>query len=269
MTATQPTRARVACRRHEELPVTETTHWDNVERIGNTHFTTSRGADRNWNLYYFAVYTRVVEAMLAGERRDTVFDCGTSFGDWLPFLRSQGFRCVIGAEIDPGRASRARERGYDDVFVGDAAEAPYDDGSIDAVVSSDVFVHILRMEDKLKVLQRMRELLRPGGCMIVNHASIRSMELDGDYHVDEYVSFISLDRFLRLVQDEAGFAVEDIQPTYRHWRGQRPPRSVDLTRRFIGTPLGPRIAEFSDRLLGGRVLPIEESDAFYVKLRKR
>jgi len=63
------------------------THWDNISRIGNTHFTTARGAERNWNRYYFATYTRVVRSMLEGESRGTAFDCGTSYGDWLRFLR--------------------------------------------------------------------------------------------------------------------------------------------------------------------------------------
>jgi SAM-dependent methyltransferase len=246
----------------------QATHWDNIAQIGNTHFTTSPGADRNWNLYYFSVYTRIVRAMLAGEARGTVLDCGTSFGEWLPFLREEGFQRVVGAEIDPGRAAEAVRRGYDDVFVGDAADAPYPDGTVDVVVSNDVFVHILDMGDKLRVLRRMHELLKPGGAMVFNHASSLAFHPSPEYLVSGYCSFISLDDLTRLVHDETDFRIEDVQPTYRQWRTRPAPLPVKVSRRLMPTPLGPLAARLADRLTSSRTLPVEESDAFYLKLRK-
>jgi SAM-dependent methyltransferase len=244
------------------------THWDNISRIGNTHFTTARGAERNWNRYYFATYTRVVRSMLEGESRGTAFDCGTSYGDWLRFLRDAGFQRVLGAEIDPGRAAEAQRRGYDDVFVGDAANADAPDGSVDVVLSNDVFVHILRLDDKAAVLANMFRLLRPGGCMIVNHASVRAYRDSPDYLVEGYCSFISLDEFSRLIHERTAFAIEDVRATYRHWRLAPAPRLASARSLLMATPAGPPFAHAMDRWLCPDADGIERSDAFYLKLRK-
>lgn len=244
------------------------THWDNIGRIGNTHFTASRGAERNWNRYYFATYTKVVTSMLEGEPRGTVFDCGTSYGDWLEFLRGAGFQRVLGAEIDPTRAAEARRRGYDDLFVGDAANADMPDYSVDVVVSNDVFVHILRLDDKAAVLANMFRLLRPGGCMIVNHASVHAYRNSSEYLVDAYCSFISMDAFIRLIHENTAFAIEDVRPTYYHWRLVSPPRLAGARSLLMTTGAGPAFACAMDRWLLREADGVEASDAFYLKLRK-
>ena len=141
------------------------THHDNISRIGGTAATARGFIERRWNRYYFQVLKRTVRNMLAGEigANATVLDIGTSHGNWLPLLRQFGFSTVLGVEVDAGRAEEARQAGYDDVYNCDARSVPRPAESIDVAVSNDVFVHILRGEDKAAVVRETERLLRPGG----------------------------------------------------------------------------------------------------------
>ena len=94
-----------------------------------------------------------------------MLDIGTSHGNWLPLLRQFGFSTVLGVEVDAGRAEEARQAGYDDVYNCDARSVPRPAESIDVAVSNDVFVHILRGEDKAAVVPETERLLsgrKPG-----------------------------------------------------------------------------------------------------------
>jgi SAM-dependent methyltransferase len=251
-----------------DVETQEKTHADYVDRIGGTHHTGRTTVEQHWNAYYRRVYERTVSDLLRGETRGTVLDCGTSDGRWYDFLRAEGFARVIGVELDPGRAAAARSRGYDDVHTGDAAELPYDDASVDVAVSNDVFVHILRAEDKLRVLREVERVLKPGGCFVFNQASAVALGGPSEYTVIEHCSFMTLDEVIRLVHDGTGLKVRDVRPSYFHWRTAAPPRALTALRRFVGAPVVPRLlAELDLRWTRSR-LSIDDSDAFYLKLRK-
>jgi len=240
-------------------------HHDYVEVIGETHKTGRSRTERCWNRYYAHVYERIVSGMLPSSR-GTVLDVGTSYGHWLPFLRRAGFKTILGVEIDSGRATRARERGYDDVFNCDAAAVPLADRSCDVAVSNDVFVHILRLEDKIAVLREVERVLRPGGVFIVNHTMSRPYGFRG-YHVDSYCSFLDLDGLLRLVVDNTGFEILDIKPTYYNWRHQKAPLSIRILRRLISLPGIARVLAWLDQRIASRHA-IDDADTVYLLLGK-
>lgn len=104
--------------------------------------------------------------------------------------------------------------------------------------------------------------------MIVNHASVRAYWHSPAYVVDRHCSFISLDEFIRLMHEHTAFAVEDVQPTYRHWRLTSAPRLAAARSLLMTTPVGPSFARYMDQWQGADRGGIESSDAFYLKLRK-
>jgi SAM-dependent methyltransferase len=243
-------------------------HIDYLSVIGNTHATAKSWLDAQWNRYYHAVYVAVVRDLLRGVARGTILDVGTSHGHWCRFFRMQGFRKILGVEIDGGRAALARGAGYDEVFNCDAADTPMLDESLDAAVSSDVFVHILKIEDKARVLRKISALLRPGGVFIVNCTSAKAHFDDSAFRVVNYCSFMSANDFLSLVRQHTGLRILDLRPTYYHWRFTAKPLWLGLLRCAIFLPGVPRLLALVDRHYVAPRLGPDASDSFYVKLRK-
>ena len=101
-----------------------------------------------------------------------------------------------------------------------------------------------------------------------NHASPVAQGDPPQYTVVDHCSFMTLDEVIRLTHDGTELTVEDVRPTYFHWRTETPPAPIAALRRFVTSPAVPQmLAEVDLRWTRSR-LPIDQSDAFYVKLRK-
>jgi SAM-dependent methyltransferase len=98
--------------------------------------------------------------------------------------RQDPSRYVAGVELDADAALAAKER-LDDVFVLDvqAEVPPVDSAGFDCLIFGDVLEHLVDPED---VLRRYRQLLAPGGVVLVSlpniqhYSTIRSL-LRGDF----------------------------------------------------------------------------------------
>ncbi len=244
----------------------EKTHNDYVSIIGTTHATSRDYKGKRWNQYFHLTYTHVVDRMI-GDQKGTVLDVGTSHGHWLPFLKQKGFSVFLGVELDPERAKLAKQAGYHEVYACDAAQIPHPSETIDVAVSNDVFVHILRIKDKIAVLREVERLLKPGGIFVLNHAMSRAFNFEG-YHVHEYCSFLSLHELIALILSNTSFLISDIKPTYYQFRNSRQGFVARWIKHFIEIPLAVRLLFYLD-YLNCRDLPLEDSDVVYVKLTKR
>lgn len=243
----------------------EKTEHDYVSIIGTTHATARDYHGKRWNDYYHLTYTHIVDRMI-GNRKGTVLDVGTSHGHWFPFLKQKGFDMLLGVELDPERAKLAKEAGYDKVYACDATEIPHPSETVDVAVSNDVFVHILRIEDKIAALREVERLLKPGGIFILNHAMSKAFNFDG-YHVHEYCSFLSLHEFITLITNHTNFAISDMKPTYYNFRNTKQGFVGRWVRHFIQLPFAIRFLFLSD-YFHCRDLSLEDSDVVYMKLIK-
>ena len=241
------------------------THRDYTDVIGETHKTAKNYREARWNKYYAVSYELIVAKMLEGIS-GTVLDVGTSYGHWFPFFKARGFSRILGVEVDATRAEQARRAGYSEIFNTDAANLPLADGVCDGAVSNDVFVHILRLEDKAAVLREVERVLRPGGIFVVNHTMSRAFRYKG-YHVDAYCSFLELDGWLRLIAESTKFEIVDLKPAYFNWRNMSPPFYTRMLRRLIILPRVHQLLAWSDRRNAWRY-PLDDADTVYVKLRK-
>jgi 2-polyprenyl-3-methyl-5-hydroxy-6-metoxy-1,4-benzoquinol methylase len=118
---------------------------------------------------------RLVERFCPDLSGSTVLDFGSGLGQLGPFFFDKGARQVIYAEIDEKLLELSRvylaDHGYSDacefllVEEGDKL-AEIADGSIDLVVASEVFEHILPQyrEDTLSTLYKK---LKPGGIILI------------------------------------------------------------------------------------------------------
>jgi ubiquinone/menaquinone biosynthesis C-methylase UbiE len=203
--------------------------------------------------------------------RGCILDVGTSTGEWFPFLKKEGFQTIYGVELHERRAEQARAYGYKEVFHCEAQSVPLPDQSIDAAVSNEVFVHILRLEDKKNVLREMERLLKPGASFVFKNHTMAAAYNYSKYTCHEYCSFMTLDEVVTMIKESTSFEIADIKPTYYVYR----PLEHSLRNRmrmlcghlFIFMPLGVSGRRICNAYWDRRFF-LNQSDSVYFKLRK-
>jgi 2-polyprenyl-3-methyl-5-hydroxy-6-metoxy-1,4-benzoquinol methylase len=103
-----------------------------------------------------------------------VLDVGCGAGATGPLLREAGAERLVGVEIVPEAAERAREI-YDDVIVGSAEERIGTlEGTFDTILAYDVLEHL---NDPWRMLRELRGLAAPGGHIHVSLPNARHASL--------------------------------------------------------------------------------------------
>ncbi|MBN2310052.1 MAG: class I SAM-dependent methyltransferase [Candidatus Hydrogenedentes bacterium] len=128
-----------------------------------------------------------------------------------------------------------RKRGLERLAAGSASDLPFADESFDAVVSFDVICH-RSIPDKIKPLQEMYRILRPGGVLLLNLPAYQWLHSSHDIYVYTDKRFTRREAFAMLRQ--TGF--HPLAASYwntllfppilltRLWRKLRPPTASDL-----------------------------------------
>ena len=99
-----------------------------------------------------------------------ILDLGCSSGALGAALKARQDCAVVGVEMDPVYAERARER-LDEVIVSDAQSVAFGElGTFDCVVAADVLEHL---REPLDVLRAAAGTLRAGGTAVVSLPNVR------------------------------------------------------------------------------------------------
>jgi 2-polyprenyl-3-methyl-5-hydroxy-6-metoxy-1,4-benzoquinol methylase len=113
---------------------------------------------------------RAALSFLAGRRRQAgqppagrILDVGAGAGTFLELARADGWDAT-GVELSPDLAARAEARTGACVMRGDFLEVTLEKAAFDAVTLWDVLEHTI---DPGAVLDRARDLLAPGGVLVV------------------------------------------------------------------------------------------------------
>ena len=196
---------------------------------------------------------------LVPESAERVLDVGCGAGRLGEALKARQAARVVGIEVVPEAARRARGR-LDEVFEGDAEtlELSFEDGAFDCVVCGDVLEHL---RDPERFLERVRGWLVPDGRVVaslpnVRHHSVVSALLDGNWSyepaglLDEtHLSFFTRRDMVDLFE-RAGFQVAEMRivpgPGYEEWRRSGCPGEVRVGRLHIAD------------------MPPEEAEEFFV-----
>lgn len=95
-----------------------------------------------------------------------MFDLGYGSGNWLLMMSELGYQNLYGYDIDANseNASRLREKGIN-VSSGQFLSNPYPEMLFDCIHLDHVFEHI---HEPVKVLERCRDLLKPGGFLLMS-----------------------------------------------------------------------------------------------------
>jgi len=125
---------------------------------------------------------------LQGKR---LLDVGCGLGGKLPFYAEQGARKVIGVDLRPFSAFAAahlaceqgKSSGVICVAIADGLTLPFQDNSFDAIISVNVFEHVV---DPLSVLQECYRVLRPNGYLYLYFPPFYS---PWGAHLDGWINF--------------------------------------------------------------------------------
>lgn len=107
-------------------------------------------------------------------RSARVLDCGCGDGQWLEWMRDQGFSTLVGMETNPDRRRRVHERGLTGHASLTEAAAAVPGGQFDLIFLWHVLEHV---DQPVTVLRDLVDLLAPGGALVVslpNHGSLQT-----------------------------------------------------------------------------------------------
>jgi SAM-dependent methyltransferase len=109
---------------------------------------------------------------VGGSSGKRVLDIGCGQGVFLELMRQRGFE-TVGVELGEKRSRVAREVRGLNVVTGDLFSLQAENGSFDAVVMSHLIEHV---DHPIAVLERVRDLLRPGGLVLASLPNYRCVE---------------------------------------------------------------------------------------------
>jgi 2-polyprenyl-3-methyl-5-hydroxy-6-metoxy-1,4-benzoquinol methylase len=122
-------------------------------------------------LYLDTFRNRLRYVLRDGPRTGRALDVGCAAGFCMAGMRELGFE-TYGLEISATIAAHARERfGFENIHIGSLEQAPYPDGFFDLITMWDVVEHVV---DPVVLLTRARELLAPGGLLVIETQDIDS-----------------------------------------------------------------------------------------------
>jgi 2-polyprenyl-3-methyl-5-hydroxy-6-metoxy-1,4-benzoquinol methylase len=131
-------------------------------------YTDYRGDER---LYLGTFRKRLRFVLRNGPHSGRSLDVGSAAGFCMAAARELGFE-AHGLEISETIASHARERfEFDTIHIGPLQNAPYPEGHFDLITMWDVVEHVV---DPVALLVKGRELLRPGGLLVIETQDIDS-----------------------------------------------------------------------------------------------
>ena len=192
-----------------------------------------------------------LETFLVGDRPPGhLLELGCGAGERLARLSKMGWK-VVGVELDPVSAERARSNHQIEVLVGEVEDLRFSPGQFDAVVSNHVLEHL---PDPVRTMSSIVPLLRPGGIFVAVTPNVQSLGhrwfgrhwygLDVPRHL-----ILFSERSLRQAAVQAGLHVEAAWGTAcraeqvftrsaeARWLKGFPPRIGKIAARIVGALL--------------------------------
>lgn len=114
--------------------------------------------------------------LLPPNKSARILDLGCGYGEFLHFLREQGYTEIVGIDLDPRHVEAARGFGLENIHRADAMEFLLSAGDFDFISALDVLEHLSKPH-VLELLEQVRKALRPGGrflCQVPNLAAFHT-----------------------------------------------------------------------------------------------
>ena len=140
--------------------------------------------------------------LLPPDKHARILDLGCGYGEFLHFLRQQGYTETMGIDLDPQHVETARGLGLENIYCANVLEFLPPAGDFDFISALDVLEHFSK-PDVLEVLELVRKALRPGGrflCKVPNLAAFHTPVFFMDFTHETPFTATSLKQALELAR---------------------------------------------------------------------
>jgi SAM-dependent methyltransferase len=156
-----------------------------------------------WFRWRFKLIQDVIDRLSGMPDQPTMLDAGCGTGQMLKVLQQRGN--AVGLDLSQEAIMFASSREAQNLVLGSVTNPPFASGTFDIAFALDVIEHV---DDDRVILEGLRELVRPGGALVVTVPAFQSLWSDHDkinHHRRRYRR-----RQMRKVLQSAGFEVERI-----------------------------------------------------------
>jgi 2-polyprenyl-3-methyl-5-hydroxy-6-metoxy-1,4-benzoquinol methylase len=194
--------------------------WDEIQRIYTA------GYYRSWGMaegetpevaeMKKATFALRMEEISRYVRPGRVLDVGTASGFFLEVAEQFGFE-PFGVELSEYSGALARRKfGEENIWIGTLETAPFERDSFQLIAMSDLLEHV---PDPVRTLERARELLAPGGVLMVMTPNTRSlthrlMGIAWTHYKLEHLTYWS-PAVIRRAAAQTGFRLLSIRPAWK------------------------------------------------------
>ena len=191
----------------------------------------------------------------------SVLDIGCGGGGLGSLLRPKGASRLVGIELNPVAAERARTI-YDEVLVGNIEQLnfPWEPQSFDCIVCADVLEHLI---DPWSLLTRLHSLIKPTGYIVASIPNIRNRGViaeilmgyfryrDAGILDNTHIRFFTFNSAVHMFH-QSGYTITSIGPVY-------PSDGQEILTSWQKSGMDAKMTE-AIRLLSGVDQPITEDD---------
>lgn len=128
-----------------------------------------------WFRWRFALIHDVITQITGMPPRPRMLDAGCGTGQMLKVLQRHGD--AVGLDLSPEAIAFAASRDAKNLVLGSVTKPPFSPGSFDIALALDVIEHV---DDDQTILKGLRELIRPGGALILTVPAYESLWSDHD-----------------------------------------------------------------------------------------
>ncbi len=149
-------------------------------------------------------YGTYLKGWLPEDRDAAIMDAGCGGGRLLHFLRRRGYRNLVGIDVSPEQVALSRQ------VIDVVAEADVLDflsrnpGRFDVVFGLDILEHLTK-DEALDFLDRCREVLKPGGRLVLQTPNGESPWFGAVHHGDFTHEVVFTPGSLRAILEICGF----------------------------------------------------------------
>jgi SAM-dependent methyltransferase len=104
--------------------------------------------------------------------KSRILDVGTSTGTNLRLLKDLGYVDVVGLDASPEAIRYCEEKGLGSVKMGNICAMPFDEGTFDLVLATDVIEHV---DDDAGAVCEIARVLAPGGHVLITVPAFKSL----------------------------------------------------------------------------------------------
>lgn len=157
------------------------------------------------------VYRRDIRPYLPRHPNARVLDIGCGQGELVRLILDDGYD-ASGVDVSPEQVALAHEAGVSAVILGDFIDVlGAEDGSLDAVVATDLLEHLTK-DEVLRVFDAVRGALQPGGVFIARTPNAIS-PFSGNLQYGDFThESVFTPRSVAQIANATGYGNVDVRP---------------------------------------------------------